>query len=162
MVESGKGLWYNVAMNMTETMFYGTYRATMDDKYRTRIPKNFRDYLGAGYMLCAGTSGSLFVMSKQEFESKLSLLQDVPTSSLEEQHAVRVIMSRLHRPEEDNQYRFIMPAELRKHAALKKKLVFVGMMNRIEIWSEEAYEAKYMSEDVDVDAAFKALADFGI
>lgn len=143
-------------------MFYGTCRATLDEKNRLRIPKNFRMKLGEDFMLCAGTGGSIFVLTEKEFEAMLSSVEDVAISSLEKQDALRKIMSRLYKPEEDAQFRFILPSELKKHSKIKKKVVLLGMMNRIEIWAEEVYEEKYLSDSVDIDEAFKALSDAGL
>lgn len=47
----------------------------------------------------------------------------------------------------DKQGRILIPSMLRTAAALEKEVVFVGMMNRVEIWDKERLEAQELAED---------------
>ena len=60
-------------------------------------------------------------------------------------------------PEEDAQGRFILPAKLREYAKINKKMVFLGAMNRVEIWSEEKYDEVYGIDKLDINGAVRAL-----
>ena len=60
----------------------------------------------------------------------------------------------------DKQGRILIPLSLREKAALEKEVVFVGMMNRIEVWDKKQLE----KQELEVDSADleEALGDLGI
>lgn len=142
-------------------MFFGTHNLSLDDKNRMRLPAKFRAKIGNDFVLCLGTDGCLFVMSETEFEAFISKIDSVPLSAHEKQNAIRAITSRVFIPEEDAQGRFVLPSELKKAAAINKKIVFMGVRTRIEIWGAEAYEERFGSEAKSIDAAVDALKEFG-
>ncbi len=143
------------------SMFFGTHRISLDDKNRMRLPAKFRTKIGDDFVLCLGTDGCLFVMSESQFEQFISKIEDVPLSSHESQDAIRAITSRVYIPEEDAQGRFILPADLKKATSINKKVVFMGVRNRIEIWSEELYNKKFANEDNSIDKAIDTLSAYG-
>ena len=57
----------------------------------------------------------------------------------------------------DKQGRILIPAKLRKSARLEKDLVFVGMINRVEIWDKETFEAQTMGNEMSMEEAMDAL-----
>lgn len=142
-------------------MFYGTIKATLDDKNRLRIPVRFREKLGEKFLITAGTGGCLFVMSEPAMEELLTTMAKVPLSAHAQQDAVRKITSKMSQPEEDSQFRFILPQDLRAYSGINKKVVFLGVMNRIEIWSEDAFEEKYCGKE-SIDDAVSSLAEYGV
>lgn len=142
-------------------MFFGTHRLSLDDKNRMRLPAKFRAKIGDDFVLSLGTDGCLFVMSEKEFEAFINKIENVPLSAHEKQNAIRAITSRVYMPEEDAQGRFILPAELKKATGINKKVVFMGVRNRIEIWSEELYDEKFLNDNNSIDKAVDALSDFG-
>ncbi|HWT27276.1 MAG TPA: division/cell wall cluster transcriptional repressor MraZ, partial [Mobilitalea sp.] len=62
--------------------------------------------------------------------------------------------------EADNQGRILIPAKLRESAALDKDVVFVGVLNKIEIWSKERWENN--NDYDDVDAIAEHMSEYGI
>ena len=141
-------------------MFYfGEYRVALDDKGRMRIPNKIKSQLGTGAVtLCAGTDGSLLLMTEDEFREWIG---DVANSTLykefEKQNALRMFSSTVFTPEEDAQGRFILPIKLRDYAGINKKIVFLGAMSRIEIWAEEKYDAVYGTDKLDINSAVNTL-----
>ena len=52
----------------------------------------------------------------------------------------------------------MIPSMLREAAALDKEVVFVGMMNRVEVWDKGRLEAQELEEDEEVlEAAMDEL-----
>ena len=49
----------------------------------------------------------------------------------------------------DKQGRVMIPAKLREHAGIVKDIVSVGVVNKIEIWSKERWEANNSYDSVD-------------
>lgn len=142
-------------------MFFGTHRLSLDDKNRMRLPSKFRAKIGDDFVLCQGTDGCLFVMSEPEFETFINKIDNVPLSNHEKQNAIRAITSRVYLPEEDAQGRFVLPQELKRTSSINKKLVFMGVRNRIEIWGEEKYEQLFQNDENSIDNAIDALQEFG-
>jgi MraZ protein len=142
-------------------MFFGTHHLSLDDKNRMRLPAKFRAKIGDDFVLFLGTDGCLFVMSEQEFENFISKIDAVPLSAHDKQDAIRAITSRVFIPEEDAQGRFVLPAELKKAADIDKKITFMGVRNRIEIWSSQVYDNKFGGSAASIDNAVDALKEFG-
>lgn len=67
----------------------------------------------------------------------------------------RFILGSAFEYETDSQGRFVIPKVLRDYAALGEEIVFVGLGDRVEIWSKEswvereAYIQKHASELVE-------------
>ena len=41
----------------------------------------------------------------------------------------------------DKQGRILIPPQLREHAGIERDVVIIGVSNRVEIWSQEQWEA---------------------
>lgn len=141
-------------------MFYfGEYRVALDDKGRMRIPNKIRTQLGSeAVTICAGTDGALFLMTQNEFMEKIAeIAGDTRFDDFGKQKAIRMLSSTVFSPEEDAQGRFILPSRLKEYAGINKKVVFLGAMSRVEIWSEEAYDSIYGTDKLDINGAVSAL-----
>lgn len=143
-------------------MFFGTYQNQLDDKNRMRVPAKLRAKLGEGYTLVYGAGGCLFVMPEEAFQKILLPLTKIPLSDLEAQEHARRILSTVEQPEEDGQGRFVLPAHAKAYAGIDKKIVFLGVGERIEIWSEEKFTGKNMGDQQGFDNAVSQLARYGL
>ena len=140
-------------------MFLGSFRHQIDQKNRMRIPAKFKTELGSSFVITKGTSSCLFLLPEQN-NSLLKKIAEVPVFNAEAQKSARVILSSAFVAEEDGQGRVLLPKELLVHAGISKNIVFVGVGERVEIWSEENWD-KY-NNDTDFDSATQALKDFGV
>lgn len=62
----------------------------------------------------------------------------------------------------DNQWRFVLDANLRRIAKIQKDVVFVGMFDRIELWSAETYNERFKDlDDEEYDQSLEPLGKFG-
>ncbi len=140
-------------------MLIGTYRHSVDAKKRMRMPSKFKSELGANFVITKGNTGNLFVFSNAQFAALYEKMVNLPLFDEEAQKPIRKFLSSAFEAEEDNQGRVLLPKELVKHAGIEKGMVFVGVGNRVEIWSEEAWD-KLNSDDEEND--FSVLAKFGV
>ena len=62
----------------------------------------------------------------------------------------------------DRQGRFLVPANLRAYASLKKDVVLNGVMTRAEIWSRTAWDAYNAEVNPMVTKIAETLTDLGI
>lgn len=142
-------------------MFYGEYSHSIDAKGRTIIPSRLRNSLGDTFYVTKGLDRCLLAYAAedwQEFESKLKELPQ--TTNANARKLVRHFLGGAKDVESDSQGRTLIPPNLREYAGLTKDVVFIGMGNRIEIWSKERYETEGTYEDMDEVAS--ALEDMGL
>ena len=62
----------------------------------------------------------------------------------------------------DKQGRILLPPVLREHARLEKEVVVIGVSNRIEIWSQDAWQAYNEALAPSVSDLTQELIDLGI
>lgn len=142
-------------------MFIGEYAYQLDEKNRFRIPTKLKQGLGNTIIIAKGTSSSLFVFNKTYFEEQfLSKLNNVPTFNEKAQKALRTFYSSCFEIECDNQGRYLLPASLKEHAEILKDVTFIGVGNRIEIWSSEKW--KNYNNTLDFDSNIQELSNFDI
>ena len=142
-------------------MFVGQYAHQLDTKNRLRFPAKFKAELGSRAFVMKGTDGCLFVLSENEYQKIAEKIASVPLFS-KTQAAVRQFLSSGIEVEEDNQGRFLLKPHLREFASITKNVVFVGVGSRVEIWSEERWNAKYNVGAEDYDEVIAELGELGI
>ena len=127
-------------------MFMGQYEHTIDTKGRTIIPAKYRQELGDVFVVTRGLDGCLFLYPMTEWEAFVEKLQSLP-SNQNTRKIQRQFLSKAMEVSLDKQGRILVPALLRTSAALEKEIVFVGMMNRVEVWDKSRLEEQEIQED---------------
>ncbi len=140
-------------------MFMGEYNHTIDEKGRIIVPSRFREDLGDSFVVTQGLDGCLFVYSNEEWENFVKGLRNLPGNS-EGRKLQRYFMAGAITCEVDKQGRILIPQKLRDQAALKKEVVFVGVLSKIEIWSKERYEENNSYDNMDEIA--EHMSEFGL
>jgi MraZ protein len=62
----------------------------------------------------------------------------------------------------DAQGRILLPDYLRKYAGLSKKVIVAGLMSRIEIWDEDAWNSYKAKTESASDEIAEKLGELGI
>ena len=130
-------------------MFMGEYNHTIDAKGRLIVPAKFREALGDEFVVTRGLDDCLFVFPNEGwkvFEEKLSTL---PVANKNARRFARFFLSGAATGELDKQGRILIPTTLREYGALEKEVVFIGVANRVEIWSKERWENSAVMDDMD-------------
>lgn len=130
-------------------MFMGEYNHTIDAKGRLIVPAKFREALGDEFVVTRGLDDCLFVFPNEGwkvFEEKLSTL---PVANKNARRFARFFLSGAATVELDKQGRILIPTTLREYGALEKEVVFIGVANRVEIWSKERWENSAVMDDMD-------------
>lgn len=127
-------------------MFMGQYEHSIDAKGRIIIPVKYREDLGETFVVTRGLDGCLFLYPPEEWQTFVEKLQELP-SNQNTRKIQRQFLSKAMEVVLDKQGRILIPALLRQVAALEKEVVFVGMMNRIEVWDKSRLEAQEVEED---------------
>jgi MraZ protein len=150
-------------------VFSGRYEHAIDGKGRTSLPSRFREVLAAAgdarIMIAAGFEPCLVVYPMQEwiaFQERLAALPqfDPSVMKLRRHHVSSAVEC-----EVDKLGRVLIPAPLRKHAALTRDLLWAGMGKNIELWDKQRLEALREEELADPAtklAMLQRLAELGL
>ena len=117
-------------------MFIGEYQHSLDDKGRVIIPSKYREQLGSHFILTKGLDDCLFIYSDEEWTSFEKKLKDLPLTNINARKFVRFFLAGAVECTPDKQGRILIPNNLRVYSQIEKDIVFIGMGNRIEAWSQ--------------------------
>lgn len=125
-------------------MFYGEYAHTLDEKGRTVLPAKFRQVAKAKkiqkFYLTRGMERCLFMFSEEEWKGQEEKFRSLSIMKKDARSFNRIYFSGACEVLLDVQGRFIIPSYLKEYAGIKKEIVFIGVSNRIELWSRESWD----------------------
>lgn len=127
-------------------MFMGQFEHTIDAKGRTIVPVKYREELGAEFIVTWGADGCLYLYPQEAWKQFVDQLSKLP-SNQNTRKIQRQFLSMAMEVALDKQGRILIPAKLRASANLEKDLVFIGMMNRVEIWDKSTLDEQEQEED---------------
>lgn len=123
-------------------MLIGRYSTNVGAKGRVAVPVKFRDALGKSAVISQGYEKSLLLVSRGKWEELTGFLGDKPLTIGPVRDTERFLYGSAFEVEFDAQGRIVVPQELREFAGLNSEAVFLGVGNRVEVWSRENW-AKY-------------------
>ena len=129
-------------------MFIGEYHHTIDEKGRIIIPSKFREELGYSFVITRGLENCLFVYSNTSWEKICNKLNSLPFTKKDARVFNRFFMSGATSVELDKQGRANISAPLIDYAKLIEDCVVTGTGDRLEIWSQEAWDEFFNSNKV--------------
>ena len=143
-------------------MFIGEYNHSIDEKNRLAIPAKFRAILAKGAVVTKGLDNCLFLYTSKDWQELAEKLAKLPISQSNTRAFARLMLAGAMDVSLDKQGRVILPDYLKQFASLKKKVIITGLMNRLEIWDEAAWN-KYKSEtEKDSSDIAEAMGDLGV
>ena len=126
-------------------MFIGEYHHTIDEKGRIIIPAKFREELGDTFVVTRGIENCLFVYSNENWNAICQKLNSLPFTKKDARVFNRFFMSGATGVELDKQGRINISAPLIQYAHLDKDCVVIGTGDRLEIWSQNDWDAFFDS-----------------
>ncbi|BCX16220.1 MAG: transcriptional regulator MraZ [Candidatus Parcubacteria bacterium] len=142
--------------------FLGEYFHNLDQKGRAAIPAKFREKISGGAIITRGLDHCLFVLPKDEWEKLAQKIIAMPLAKSDSRAFARLMLAQASEVEFDNQGRILIPEPLRRYAGLSKKIVVIGVYNRLEIWDENEWtKYKKKTESASEEIAEK-LEGLGI
>ncbi len=126
-------------------MLIGEYHHTIDEKGRLIIPSKFRDSLGDKFIITRGLENCLFVYSLENWDKICNKLNSLPFTKKDARVFNRFFMSGATDVELDKQGRANISTPLIQYAHLNKDCVIIGTGDRLEIWSQEDWNAFFDS-----------------
>jgi len=135
-------------------MFAGRYKGSMDKKGRVVIPKPFREAkthtVWTHGVLTSGLDGCLSLYTFPDWEQLIqsSQLKTAGLPDVEMMLFQRLFAGSGHVVEVDQFSRIVVPQELREEAELAGDCVWIGALNRAELWSADRWQA-YRKDNKD-------------
>ncbi len=133
---------------MSGFFFSGSHTAKLDEKGRFVLPQEMRFGLveegKCEFSIGLGLGGCLTIYRK-------SAIQKIVEKFQKHQHVAKfqkfftLFFSTLYQTECDKVGRASLPSSLKEMVGIDKEIVIAGVMDRIEIWSKEAYDANIRS-----------------
>lgn len=142
-------------------MFIGEYQHTIDNKNRVIIPSKYRDGLGQVFMLTKGLDHCLSIYPYSEWTIFEQKLKNLPLTNQNARRFTRFFLSGAVECKIDKQGRILLTPALKDYAGVEKDVYFIGMGDRIEIWSSAEWE-KYNEDDFDANELAEQMAELGI
>jgi len=121
----------------------GTYEHSIDAKGRLFIPAKLREELGNTFYLAIGVDACLAVYPQETWNRFTEKFASLPMS---QSKTMRILFANACKCEPDAQGRIVVPQKLRKYAGLEKNVVILGVNDRAEIWSADAWSAQEEEE----------------
>ena len=137
-------------------VFKGTYRHRIDAKGRLPVPAAFRRALASDTVVVTLLDQCLAAYPPAEWSRLEAQLRALPAFSKPVKALTRLLASRAAECEIDVQGRILLPQALREEAGLGRDAVVVGVLDRFEVWSPDAWESfvresERMLDDVSLD-----------
>lgn len=131
-------------------MFMGEFHHNIDDKARIVLPSKFREELGETFVVTRGLEGCLFVYSKLEWDNLVAKLKTLPFTKKDARAFLRFFLSGAMECQVDKQGRVALPTPLVSYANLKKECVVIGVNDRLEIWSNDAFNDYFKQNEENI------------
>jgi len=121
-------------------MLIGQYTSKLTDKERIAVPKKFREELGDVLIIAKWYEKCLVLVSSETWQKLLVRLvgkSELITSPVRD--IDRFIMGSAFEINLDSQGRFVLPDILKDYSGIKNEVIFVGLNDRVEIWSSDEW-----------------------
>jgi len=124
-------------------MLIGSYLGSLSEKRRVAVPKKFLESLGEKPIIAKWYEDCLILVGSEFWQELFSRLTGGrKTISYGIRDIERFILGSAFEMEPDEQGRIIIPEMLARYARLEREIVFVGLVDRVEIWPKEVWDEK--------------------
>ena len=122
-------------------MYMGEFTCKIDDKGRFMLPSKFREILQEDeFVITRGLDNSIDLFPSSEWENIENELRKLKRTDSKHRAYQRFVLSAATKLTVDKQGRVNLPNSLTEHAKINKNIIVTGMVDKIEIWSEEVWK----------------------
>ena len=143
-------------------MLTGEFNHSIDSKGRLIIPSKLRDSLGEHFVITKGMDGCLFLYPENEWEAFEDKLRTLPLTNKKAREFKRFFLGSAVDGEIDTQGRILISTSLRTYANLDKEVVLAGVLDKVEIWSKDAWEARTAEIEENIEDIASDMEDLGL
>ena len=141
-------------------MFMGEFNHVLDPKNRVIVPARLREELKDRFVITAGLDGCLYLLTFDYWERFVSQLSELPFTR-QTRELQRFFTQNALEAEIDKQGRTVIPANLKAIAGIDKEVVFVGVINKIELWAKEKLDTSQADDSME-NIAERMSTEFGL
>ena len=129
-------------------MLIGEYKSRVGDKKRVSLPKKFRDELGENLILTRGYENALIIVNEKLWRKVATEVIDGSFINKDIRDTSRFLVGGAKEINLDDQGRFVIANTLLEYANIKKDIVFIGLINWVEIWDKDRWQERvqYLQE----------------
>lgn len=140
-------------------MLIGQYSSKLTDKGRISVPKKFRQELGEKLIVAKWYESCLVLVPKGGWKRLLRRLAGLTKLVISPVRDIdRFILGSAFEVKPDKQGRFIVPETLLGYAEIESEVVFVGLNDRVEIWSIDKWRQLEESSEAKASQAIEGIA----
>ncbi len=129
-------------------MYKSDFVHTIDEKGRLIIPSKIRQDMGNEIIITRGLDGCLFGYPKDTWKKRIEELNSLQYTKKDVRAFTRFFTSGAVTLDFDKQGRINIPNYLSDYASLGKDVVIIGVSDRIEIWSDKAWD-EFLNNNID-------------
>ena len=137
-------------------MLIGSAVHNLDAKGRIVIPSKYRDDLGSTIFAFKAMDGCIRIYPRDEF---MRVLEKLRAGDVNQIMLRRKISGSAEQLSIDAQGRILLPELLRNKAGISDKVSMVGMIDWLEMWSEDSYED---DDSMTYEEELQAMAALGM
>jgi MraZ protein len=130
-------------------LFQGHANTTIDEKGRIIVPAKFRRHIlpeANGVLnVTLGRDKCIWLFPSYEWIKVLQTVQSTNPFTTDEVSMRRQMLYYADDLTVDSQHRILIPQEMLKIVGIKKDVLLLGQIERIEVWNPDAYE-KYLKD----------------
>ncbi len=115
-------------------MILGEYTSKLQEKNRVVMPKKFRSEIGDNIIITKGYEECLIVVPLDKWDLMIKDIISKPFTVSSVRDTSRFILGSANDINLDEQGRFVIGSSLIEHANLSGEIIFLGLMNFIEVW----------------------------
>ena len=123
-------------------MLIGEYTAKLQEKNRTALPKKFRSETGDKLIITKGYEDCLIVIPYGRWERVARDIAGRPFTNNAARDTARFILGSALEVSLDDQGRFVISQSLIDHAELDSDIVFIGLLDWIEVWNLDRWRER--------------------
>jgi len=128
-------------------MWYGEHNHTLDSKDRFILPAKFREKLKTlkkkKFYITRGLDGCLSLYAEEAWKQLEEKLATLSFTKKQSRSFNRLLFSGASEIEVDTQGRVTVPEYLKSFAQIKREIVIIGVVNRIEVWDRKVWDSFY-------------------
>ena len=131
-------------MTLTKNTFIGEYSYSLDTKGRVNVPAKFRQSLSkdneSTFVITRGMDCCIYVYPLSQWKKIEDSLREISSLSKIHRTFVRSTARYASSSTYDKQGRITLTPSLIEYAKIKKEVLIIGMVNKMEIWNPKQLE----------------------
>ncbi len=146
-------------------MFSGRYNHSIDDKGRVKVPQRLKESLISDYdnsrVVITNLDKCLAAYPLEEWRKLEEKALKLPSMQKDVLDFLRYFFSGAEEVELDKMDRIHIPQSLKISGNLNKEVVFVGIINRFEIWDRNLWDADFEGAKSNFESIAATMSKVG-